>query len=116
MNENQLPAYLQSIFHPLFQHTTDLDSRLMLIEEMLAVGDEKEIPFLTELESHQDPRIVQKAQGIKKDLIKKLGKITEGERRRLPMNLCFIYEEFNLRPSKVDTDLDFEVALDILEH
>lgn len=115
MNENQLPAYLQSIFHPLFQHTTDLDSRLMLIEEMLTVGDEKEIPFLTELESHQDPRISQKAVGAKVALINKLGAITEGERRRLPMNLCFIYDEFNISPSKADSDLDFEVALDILE-
>lgn len=116
MNENQLPAYLQSIFHPLFQHTTDRESRLMLIEEMLAVGDEKEIPFLTELESHQDPKIGQKARGIKSALIDKLGKITKGERSRLPMNLCFIYEEFDIRPSKVDSDLDFEVALDVLEN
>lgn len=115
MKDNQLPAYLQSVFHPLFQHAKDLESKLMLIDEMLAVGDEKEIPLLVELESHRDPKISNRAFAIKTALQNKLGMISESERRRLPMNLCFIYDEFNIRPSKVDPDLDFEVALDLLD-
>lgn len=114
MAKNELPKYLQSIFYPLFQHTNDLECQLMLIDEMLEVGDRKEIPFLSELESHVNPKISNKAFEIKNRLQSKLGVMSETERRRLPMNLCFIYDEFNIRPSKVDKDLDFEVELDIL--
>ncbi|MEC3964597.1 hypothetical protein [Flagellimonas halotolerans] len=114
MLNNELPAYLQSIFYPLFQHTKDVDCQLMLLDEMLEVGDRKEIPFLSELESHENPKISNKAFQIKNELQSKLGVMSDTERRRLPMNLCFIYDEFNIRPSKVDKDLDFEVELDIL--
>ena len=114
MASKELPKYLQSIFYPLFQHAKDLECRLMLMDEMLEVGDRKEIPFLAELESHDNPKISNKAFEIKKELQSKLGVMSNTERRRLPMNLCFIYDEFNIRPSKVDKDLDFEVELDIL--
>lgn len=114
MANNELPEYLQSIFYPLFQHTQDLECQLMLMDEILEVGDRKEIPFLSELESHDNPKISNKAFQIKSELQSKLGVMSETERRRLPMNLCFIYDEFNIRPSKVDKDLDFEVELDIL--
>jgi hypothetical protein len=114
MATNELPRYLQSVFYPLFQHTKDLECQLLLLDEMLEVGDHKEIPFLNELESHENPKISNKAFQIKNELQEKLGLLSETERRRLPMNLCFIYDEFNIRPSKVDKDLDFEVALDIL--
>ncbi|MBO0329938.1 hypothetical protein [[Muricauda] lutisoli] len=114
MASKELPKYLQSIFYPLFQHAKDMECRLMLMDEMLKVGDRKEIPFLAELESHDDPKISNKAFEIKKELQSKLGVMSNTERRRLPMNLCFIYDEFDIRPSKVDKDLDFEVELDIL--
>lgn len=114
MANNELPEYLQSIFHPLFQHTKDVECQLMLMDEMLEVGDRKEIPFLAELESHDNPKISNKAFQIKGELQSKLGVMSDTERRRLPMNLCFIYDEFSIRPSKVDKDLEFEVALDIL--
>jgi|GEM_PF-1273187 len=114
MANNELPKYLQSIFHPLFQHTEDVECQLMLMDEMLEVGDRKEIPFLAKLESHDNPKISNKAFQIKGELQSKLGIMSDTERRRLPMNLCFIYDEFSIRPSKVDKDLDFEVALDIL--
>jgi len=115
MIDTQLPTYLQSIFHPLFQHANDLESRLMLIDEMLAVGDEKEIPFLVELEGHEDPKIRNKAHCVKAALQTKLGMITQGERRKLPMNLCFIYEQFDISPNTSDPELDFGVDLEILE-
>jgi hypothetical protein len=116
MVDNELPKYLQSIFYPLFQHTTDLECRLMLLDEMLEVGDKKEIPFLEELENCEETKIRNKAFEIKSALQEKLGVLAlERERRRLPMSLCFIYDEFNIRPHKVDSDLDFEVALDIME-
>lgn len=110
----QLPKYLQSIFYPLFQYTEDVECQLMLMDEMLEVGDRKEIPFLSELESHDNPIISNKAFAIKTELQSKLGVMSDAERRRLPMNLCFIYDEFNIRPSKVDKELEFEVELDIL--
>ncbi|RIV68756.1 hypothetical protein [Flagellimonas aequoris] len=115
MTNAELPAYLQSIFYPLFQHAKDLECRLMLLDQMLEVGDKKEIPFLAELETHENPKISNKAFEIKTALQNKLGVITPSERSRLPMKLCFIYDEFNIRPSKKDPDLDFEVALDILD-
>ena len=114
MANKELPKYLQSIFYPLFKHAKDLECQLMLMDEMLEVGDRKEIPFLAELESHENPKISNKAFEIKNKLQSKLGLMSEIERRRLPMNLCFIYDEFNIRPSKVDKDLDFEIELDIL--
>ena len=114
METNQLPEYLQSIFYPFFQHTEDLECQLMLLDEMLKVGDRKEIPFLSELESHHNPKISNKAFAVKNELQSKLGVLSDAERRRLPMNLCFIYDEFNIRPSKIDNELDFEVELDIL--
>ncbi|MCK0159547.1 hypothetical protein [Allomuricauda sp. F6463D] len=114
MPNNDLPKYLQSIFYPLFQHTNSLECQLMLLDEMLEVGDKKEIPFLAELESHENPKISNKAFEIKNELQSKLGLLTETERRRMPMNLCFIYDEFNIRPSKVDKGLEFEIELDIL--
>jgi hypothetical protein len=112
---NELPKYLQSIFHPLFQHTTDLECKLMLLDEMLEVGDKKEIPFLEELEASDEPKISNKAFEIKCALQEKLGLTAEREKRGLPMKLCFIYDEFNISPNKVDAELEFEVALDILE-
>nr|WP_321412889.1 hypothetical protein [uncultured Allomuricauda sp.] len=114
MENNQLPEYLQSVFYPLFQHTKDIECQLMLMDEMLEVGDRKEIPFLSELESHDNPKISNKAFVVKNELQSKLGMLSDAERRRLPMNLCFIYDEFNIRPSKVDKDLEFEVDLDFL--
>ncbi|MCR9228563.1 MAG: hypothetical protein NXH90_14190 [Flavobacteriaceae bacterium] len=114
MENTELPEYLQSIFYPLFQYTKDLQCQLMLMDEMLEVGDRKEIPFLSELESHDNPRISNKAFAIKNELLSKLGVLSDTERRRLPMNLCFIYDEFNIRPSKVDKEFEFEVELDIL--
>jgi len=115
MVDNELPKYLQSIFYPLFQHATDLKCKLLLLDEMLEVGDKKEIPFLEELENCEEIKIRNKAFEVKCALQEKLGIASEREKRRLPMNLCFIYDEFNIRPNRVDSDLDFEVALDIME-
>ena len=116
MANNELPKYLQSIFYQLFQHTPDLECKLLLLDEMLAVVDKREIPFLEELENAEETKISNKAYEIKCALQEKLGVVaSERERRRLPMNLCFIYDEFNIRPHKIDADLDFEVALDIME-
>ncbi len=116
MENNELPKYLQSIFYQLFEYATDLECKLLLLDEMLEVGDNREIPFLEELENSEEAKISNKAYEIKCALQEKLGILaSERERRRLPMNLCFIYDEFNIRPSKVDEDLEFEVALDIME-
>ncbi|MCR9263096.1 MAG: hypothetical protein NXH86_03005 [Flavobacteriaceae bacterium] len=115
MESPTLPDYLQSIFHPLLEHAKDLECKLMLLDEMLEVGDKKEIPLLKELESHDHPKISHKAFEVRTALQSKLGMDAERERRRLPMSLCFIYDEFNIRPSKIDPDLEFGVSLDILD-
>lgn len=115
MESQVLPDYLQSIFHPLLEHAKDLECKLMLLDEILEVGDKKEIPLLKELESHDHPKISNKAFEIRSLLETKLGIDGERERRRLPMSLCFIYDEFNIRPSKIDPDLEFGVSLDILD-
>ena len=42
----ELPLEQQSIFYALYQYASDLDSKLILLKELMDVGDEKEIPFL----------------------------------------------------------------------
>ncbi len=115
MKDSSLPEYHQSIFHQLLEHASDLDCKLLLLEQILELGDSKEIPLLKELENHTDPKISEKASQVKSKLLFKLGKPQVEENSLLPMNLCFLYDEFSISPAKVDKDLDFGVTLDIFE-
>ncbi|MDC6364640.1 MULTISPECIES: hypothetical protein [Flavobacteriaceae] len=117
MEDQTLPAYHQSIFHQLFEHASDLDCQLLLLEQILELGDEKDIPLLELLQSHEHQKIQKLATQVKKELLEKLQLPVSDENKRYPMSLCFIYDEFNIRPTAVDDDLevDFEVGLDIFE-
>lgn len=112
-----LPEYHQSIFYPLLEHASDMDCKLMLIEQMLEIGDQKDLALLEELETHENTRISSKAFEIRCALLEKLGIEDPSEKTRLPMSLCFIYDEFDIEPSKIDPDLDmdFGVPLDIFD-
>lgn len=44
-----LPQSQNSIFHQLFEHASDVHSKMVLLKEIAEVGDEKEIPFLESL-------------------------------------------------------------------
>ncbi|MEM9648951.1 MAG: hypothetical protein AAF969_10750 [Bacteroidota bacterium] len=112
-----LPEYHQSIFYPLLQHASDMDCKLMLIEQMLEIGDRKDLALLEELEAHPNPKLSSKAFEVRCGLLERLGIEDPSEKTKLPMNLCFIYDEFGIEPSKIDPDLDmdFGIPLDILD-
>lgn len=117
MKDNCLPNHYQSIFHQLFEHASDHDCSILLLEEILEVGDEKEIPLLEELENCEDHKVSNKAFEVKTKLFQKLGITVPEKAKKLPMSLCFLYDEFGIRPARLDPDLnmDFEVSLDIFE-
>ncbi|NAY90978.1 hypothetical protein GTQ34_03515 [Muricauda sp. JGD-17] len=115
MKDNNLPEYHQSIFHQLFEHAADIDCKLLLLNEILEIGDIKELPLLELLAVSEHPEIRKKALKVKQAFCEKFGIIPKNETKRLPMSLCFLYDEFNIKPSKVDKDLNmhFEVTLEI---
>ncbi|WP_222984162.1 hypothetical protein [Flagellimonas meishanensis] len=115
MKDNDLPKYHQSIFHQLFEHAADIDCKLLLLDEILEIGDVKELPLLELLCASEHPEVRKKALKVKAAFYEKMGIIPKNETKRLPMSLCFLYDEFNIRPTKVDKDLnmDFEVTLEI---
>ncbi|MEM9361513.1 MAG: hypothetical protein AAGA43_02710 [Bacteroidota bacterium] len=110
-----LPEYYQSIFHQLFTFTPDEGCKFILLDLILEFGDAKEIPLLEELESMETLEISNRAYEVKCLLQKRLEE-QKKEVKRLPMSLCFLYEEFDIHPpkSEVDMDIDFELSLEIL--
>lgn len=64
-----LPVF--SVFADLFK-SIDAECKLILLDEVIAVGDEKEIEFLDGLLEDSDQRIRSKAQTVLKSLIAKL--------------------------------------------
>ena len=70
-NEEELGAF--SIFHEMFRDF-DTESKLILLDEILVVGEEKELRFLKKLGSDPDKRIRKKALKIRKLLEDKLRK------------------------------------------
>ncbi|MEX0315258.1 MAG: hypothetical protein AB3N18_13865 [Allomuricauda sp.] len=118
MKDNNLPDYHQSIFHQLFEHASDQDCQLILLDQILEIGDEKEFPLLNELKNSIYPDVQKKATRIKHQLHLKLyGPSKPKEKKRLPMSLCFLYDEFNIRPANFNPDsgIDFEISPDIYE-
>lgn len=59
-----------SIFKKLFD-SCDKESKLLLLDEILEIGDGKEISFLNTLLSHKDNRIKEKAKAVKIELKKR---------------------------------------------
>ena len=50
-----------SIFYDLYHHTDEQDAKLILLKEVLEIGDQKEIPFLESLLSEKNKSIVKAA-------------------------------------------------------
>ncbi len=117
MEVQLLPDYYRSIFHQLFVFTTDENCKMILLDQILELGDAKEIPLLEELENMESLEVSKKAYDVRCLLIERL-RLEEMEREKLPMNLCFLYEEFDIYPPKtnLDLDIDFELSLEILSN
>ena len=115
MNDGFLPAYYHSIFFQLFRYASDDDSKLILLDQVLELGDQKEIALLEELECMESLEVSSRAYWVKTKL---LALIEAGARTsdKLPMSLCFLYEEFDIHPPKIDSEpeLDFELSLELL--
>jgi len=69
----ELSASYQSIFKSLFEKSDD-DCKLLLLDEMLTLADEKDLPFLSSLSDYPNPIIKDKVAFIKKGLNKRLEK------------------------------------------
>ncbi len=115
MEETFMPKYCHSIFHQLFLHSSDNDCKMILLDQILELGNEKEIPLLEELENTETLKVSKRANEVKCLLLERLGH-HEKEIERLPMNLCFLYAEFDIHPpkSEIDLDIDFELSLENL--
>nr|WP_298998753.1 hypothetical protein [uncultured Allomuricauda sp.] len=115
MEPQLLPDYYQSVFYQLFNFTPDEECKLLLLDQILKYGDEKEIPLLEELECMETLKISNRAYEVKCLLQRRL-ELEQEELERLPMSLCFLYEEFDIYPPKSDFDMevDFELSLEIL--
>ena len=67
-----------SIFREMFRDF-DTESKLILLDEILVVGEEKELSFLATLSTDPDKRVRKKASKIKELLAKKLGATSKDE-------------------------------------
>lgn len=115
MDNGFLPAYYHSIFFQLFRYASDDDSKLILLDQVLELGEEKEIPLLEELECMESLTVSNRAYWVKTKLLDRIEAAAK-TREKLPMSLCFLYEEFDIHPPKIDSEpeLDFELSLELL--
>ena len=146
-----------SVFYPLYKKANDIDSKLILIDQMGLLGDEKEIAFLKTIKTNNEPSI---AKAIKKsialletkntpntedDLVENnqavsetvLNKSSEDKEKetldaaipdefkvalenlleteivkeddKLPLELCFLHDDFELKPLK-ESGFNFELS------
>lgn len=117
MRDSNLPDYHQSIFLQLFEYASDLECKLLLLDEILEVGDNKEIPLLSRLINSQEELILRvKAEEVKSKLLEKIEGSPIKEEDKLPISLCFLYEEFDIRPPSedIDSEIDFGISIEIL--
>ncbi|SMC73651.1 hypothetical protein SAMN05660703_2499 [Cellulophaga tyrosinoxydans] len=135
----------QSIFEPLFNRADD-ECKMLLLDEILEIGNNKDIPFLTSLQNHHNTLIRTKAVVVKAKLLDKFTPIKESEtlplevlnlqttikveeelvkqrveinqtisalpiedqpyliekkpKDLMPLEFCFLLEEFDLEPAK----------------
>jgi hypothetical protein len=149
-----------SIFYPLYQKANDLNSKLILIEQMGSLGDEKELGFLKTLLNSEEVKVNKAVKTTIKKLEDKYSSIQEEDSidnekpevitedlvldniksesveitsaiqpeedvvisfeandeeivpdNRLPLELCFLYDEFGIQASKSEeNDFDFELS------
>ena len=115
MNDGFLPAYYHSIFFQLFRYASDDDSKLILLDQVLELGDQKEIALLEELECMESLEVSTRAYFVKSKLLARIEAVAHAS-EKLPMSLCFLYEEIDIHPPKIDSEpeLDFELSLELL--
>ena len=82
-----------SIFHEMFRDF-DVESKLILLDEILVVGEEKELCFLGTLDKDPDKRIRLKAMKIKRLLAEKLNKKKQEEEVKM-VQAVHASEDFN---------------------
>lgn len=141
---------MESIFYPLYQKASDLDSKLILIKQMGLLGDEKEFIFLNTLldataskivkatkkaiallepriaNTFNEPRIDTNVFGVADEFLlngppiahaqeKELSNTNTEEEinepNKLPLELCFLEEEFGISASKTKDEDDFNFQL-----
>lgn len=117
-----------SVFEEFFR-TADTESKLILLDEIVAVGDEKEIDFLKQLVKKAVPKVKNKAKACLEGLTAKLSREKNVEHIRHPEqekkvsqnqsptdndgsdHLTYNIEQETLKPFDV-FDIDFELAFD----
>ncbi|MEO0572329.1 MAG: HEAT repeat domain-containing protein [Bacteroidota bacterium] len=130
----------QSVFYPLYHYTDEIDAKLILLEELMTVGDTRDLPFLESLLLEEEKIIVKRAKKAI-NVLKEKGedckselhhgkvneedeKVTENpgteqevsfeEDNRIPMELFLLYEELGIESSngqeRKPSPFDFELS------
>ena len=135
-----LPPEQLSVFYPLYHYTDEIDAKLLLLEELMAVGDKRDVPFLESLLHEEQKIIVKKAEkaiatlstceedteiqqdsarvhqvnddSIENADIEQIQFLEKDD--RIPMELFLLYEELGIEPSdqeeKKSSPFDFEIS------
>lgn len=99
INEQKIELPVFSVFADLFKNI-DMESKLILLDEVIHVGDEKEIEFLDGLLEHPNENIRKKAQTVLQILIAKLSH--ERPEALYSSGVSAIVSEY-IEPVQVDT-------------
>ena len=120
----EVPLANQSVFYDLYHYTTEKDARLILLKELMDIGDERDVPFLKSLLEEKEIAIVKIARkaieqlehnnkdqisdmiGIEPEMPENtIGlegesesqeEIASDEDNRIPMELFMLYEELGI--------------------
>ncbi|MCW5515195.1 hypothetical protein [Muriicola sp. Z0-33] len=98
-----------SIFNELFR-TCDAESKLILLDEILAVGDERDLKFLDTLSNDEDQRVRRKALAIAEKLEEYLNSISDNKQENSSQksdHKTTIEGQMNAQ-GDLDSDLDLE--------
>ena len=126
------PKKLDSVFYDLYHHTEEIETKLILLKELIGMQDPRDIPFLKSLLHENDERIVnmaKKAMDILKQADNKVstehviensvdmaidnnsndegpsdGQALVEEDNRIPMELFLLYEELGLEHSQKEKE------------
>jgi len=119
-NENLKPF---SVFEDLFR-ICDTEAKLILMDEIVAVGDEKEIIFLNDLLDDDDASICSKAEKVLKELQNKLmaqnilstENLKTISQEKVSKEYSTLMNELEIEPAKPTDifDVEFEFSEDVL--
>ncbi len=102
-----------SVFEELFRNC-DKESKLVLLDEIVLIGDEKEIHFLEQLISDPNQEISKKAKRSLELLKERSERVESGEEKRDADEYERFLNMMELMPPKESSifDIDFEVSLE----